>query len=566
MLRVIVRLGIVLVLVFFSSIGQSAQASKILKRGNGGEPYSVDPHRAIMTAENNIIGDMLMGLYTEDSSGRPILGAAESVETSADGLTWTFKIRRHSWSDGSPVTADDFVFAFRRVLARETAAEYASVLYPIRHALDYNKGSVTKEKLGVAAPDPSTLVITLEHPAPFLPELLTHYTTFPVPKAVVEKYGSEWTRADKMVVNGPYKLTEWRPHDHILLTKNPKFFDAANVKVDQVYFYPTDDDNGALKRFRAGEIDTQERWPISEFKWLNKHFPKETKRTEQLAIYFISFNLKRKPFDDLRVRKAIAMSIDGKALTENIFQDVYGKMADNFIPPGTANADRTAKLAWIGLSMNERRAEAKKLLAAAGYGPAKPLKFTYRFISVPDIKRGAIALQAMWREAGIDVELQASEAKVHWNLLEVHDFDVAYNTWQFDYNDAKNLLFTFQVASEQMNSSSYASPEFERILTDADKEPDALARAKLLGQANAQLLKDLPSVPLIFPYQRHLVKSYVLNWKDNARDINRTRWVDIGDRSVSEQLPPSAEEDAGGIVEWIASWFSADAWAQWWNG
>ena len=413
MLRVIVRLGIVLALVLFSSIGQSAQASKILKRGNGGEPYIVDPHRAIMTAENNIIGDMLMGLYTEDSSGRPILGAAESVETSPDGLTWTFKIRRHSWSDGSPVTADDFVFAFRRVLARETAAEYASVLYPIRHALDYNKGSVTKEKLGVAAPDPSTLVITLEHPAPFLPELLTHYTTFPVPKTVVEKYGSEWTRADKMVVNGPYKLTEWRPHDHILLTKNPKFFDAANVKVDQVYFYPTDDDNGALKRFRAGEIDTQERWPISEFKWLNKHFPKETKRTEQLAIYFISFNLKRKPFDDLRVRKAIAMSIDGKALTESIFQDVYGKMADNFIPPGTANVDRTAKLAWNDLSMDERRAEAKKLLAAAGYGPTKPLKFTYRFISVPDIKRGAVALQAMWREAGIEVELQASEAKVH---------------------------------------------------------------------------------------------------------------------------------------------------------
>jgi oligopeptide transport system substrate-binding protein len=560
LLRVLVATALVM-----ASVSGAADASKILKRGNGAEPYSLDPHRAVMTAENNVIGDMLMGLYTEDKNGQPVLGAAESVETSPDGLTWTFRIRAHNWSDGKPVSAGDFVYAFQRVLAPETAAEYASVLYPIKNAQAFNKGEVRKDRLGVNAPNPSTLVITLEHAAPFLPELLTHYTTFPVPKSYLEKFGSEWTRPGKMVVNGPYVLSEWRPHDHIRLIKNARFYDAASVKIDEVFFYPSDDDNTALRRYRAGELDTQERWPTTEYKWLKTHIPDEARRAPQLSINFVSFNLKRKPFDDYNVRKAVAMSIDNEALSKRVLLDVYGEAAYGFLPPGTANVDLDAKVPWHDIPILDRQKEARKILAAAGFNSSAPLKFTYRYINVPDIKKAAVALQAMWRAVGIQVELQASEAKVHWNLLEVHDFEAAHNSWSLDYNDAKNLFFTFQIAAEQLNSSWYASEIFENFLREADGEPDSAKRARLLGNAHAQLIADIPSVPLMFPYQRHLVKSYVVNWVSNPRAVNRTRWLDLGDKSASPALPDVNAEKQDGFFDWVASWFSADAWSKWWN-
>jgi len=555
-----------LVLVAAVAWAGPAQVGKVLNRGNGAEPYTLDPHRAVSTSEDHIIGDMFMGLYTDDVNGNPMLGAAERVDVSADGRTWTFTLGPHAWSDGQPVVAADFVAALRRELDPKMAAQYASVLYPLKNALKVNKGEIALDQLGVKAVDARTLVIELEHPAPFLPELLTHYTTFPIPKHVVEQHPADWTRAENMVVNGPYKLAEWKPHDHVRLVKNPLFFDAENVKIDEVVFFPTEDDNAALKRYRAGELDTQERWPIAEHKWLSEHIPNEARHVTQLTSYYTSFNLTRKPFDDPRVRNALAMAIDREAIARDIYQGVYGDAADTFLPPGTAHVDRSAKVAWAGMTMDQRRAEAKRLLAAAGFGPDKPLRFVYRFIGNPDIKRAAVAMQAMWRDVGAFAELSSSEATVHWNVLQVRDFEVAYNTWTFDYNDAKSFLFQFQAASVQLNNSAYDNPVFEDLMRRADVEPDAAARGRLLGQANAQLLKDLPAAPLFFPYERRLVKSYVLNWTDNPRGVNRTRWLDIAEET--DASPKAAGKDVGdepGFWSWIGSWFSPDAWQRWWD-
>ncbi len=557
---------LVVAIAFLFGAPLEAEAAKVLHRGNGAEPYSLDPHRAVMTAENNIIGDMLLGLYTEDAKGMPTLGAAESADTSSDGLTWTFRLRDHTWSDGTPVTADDFVYGFRRVLDQKTAAEYASVLYPIKNALKVNKGELPTEKLGVRAVDAKTLIIELENPAPFLPELLTHYTTFPLPKHLVTRVGSDWTRAGTMISNGPYLLAQWRPHDHIKLIKNEKFYDATNVQIDEVDFYPTDDDNAALKRYRAGELDTQERWPVNEYKWLHANIPNEARHATQLSVSYTSFNMLRKPFDDIRVRKALAEAIDREVIAKDVYQGVYGDVADSLLPPGTANVDRSAKLPWAALTMDERRADAKKLLAQAGFGPDHPLKFAYRYISMPDTKRAAVAMQAMWREIGVDVELVATEAKVHWNLLQVRDFEVAQNAWAFDYNDAKNMFFQFQAAAVQMNNSAYDSPAFEELLHRADIEKDVVERGKILGEADARLLADLPAMPQFFPYTRHLVKSYVLNWIDNPRDVNRTRWLDIGPgQGVPTADSSTGAQAEGGFWNWLGAWFSADAWSKWWN-
>jgi ABC-type transport system substrate-binding protein len=207
-----------------------ASASKYLNRGNGAEPKGLDPHQASGDPENQILGDMFIGLYTDDVNGKAVLGAAEKVETSADGLTWTFTLRDHKWSDGKPVTAGDFVFAYRRVLDPVIASEYASIMFPIKNAEKVSTGKLKTDQLGVAAPNPKTFVITLEHPAPYLPEMLTHYTTFPLPKHAVEKAGKDWTKPGIMVSNGAYKLAARRPNDHIKLVRNPLFFDNANVK------------------------------------------------------------------------------------------------------------------------------------------------------------------------------------------------------------------------------------------------------------------------------------------------------------------------------------------------
>lgn len=544
----------------------AAEAAKVLHRGNPAEPYSLDPHRAISTSEDNIIGDLLIGLYTDDVKGEPMLGAAESADTSADGLTWTFKLRPHDWSDGEPVTAEDFVYAFRRVLDPKTAAEYASVLYPIKNAEKVNTGKAPVEDVGVHAIDSKTLVIELEHPAPYLPELLTHYTTFPVPKHLVAKVGSDWTRPGTMVSNGPYILAEWRPHDHIKLVKNEKFYDAANVKIDQVIYYPTDDDNAALKRYRAGELDIQDRWPVNEYKWLMANIPNEAHRSTMLFVTFTSFNMTRKPFDDIRVRRALSEAIDREVIAKDVYQGVYGEVARSFFPPGMANVDRSATVPWAGMTMDQRRAEAKSLLAEAGFTAQHPLKFVYRYISVPDSKRAAVAMQAMWQDIGVQAELAATESKVHWNLLQVRDFEVAQNSWVFDYNDAKNLFFQFREAAVQMNNSAYDSPAFEQLLDAADREKDPVARGKLLGEAQQKLLSDLPAEPNFFPYSRHLVKSYVLNWIDNPRDVNRTRWLDIGPgQGVPTASASSSAPVESGFWTWLGSWFSADAWSKWWN-
>ena len=546
-----------------------ADAAKVLRRGNTAEPYSLDPQRATGIPENNIIGDMIMGLYTENPEGMPVLGAAESATTSEDGLTWTFKIRDHVWSDGTPVTANDFVYALRREMNPATAAQYANVLYPIKNAEAVNKGKVAVEQLGVTAPDAKTLVIQVEHPTPFLPQLLTHYTSFPLPQHVVEKYASDWTKPGRMVSNGPYMLAEWRPHDHVKLVKNPKFYDAANVKIDEVYFYPTDDDQAALKRFRNNELDTQYRWPLTEHKWLSQNIPNEARSYTALNVTFTSFNVKRKPLDDVRVRRALGEALDRDAIERDVYGHVYGEVADSLVPPGTSNIERNAKVPWAGLTMEQRKADARKLLAEAGFGPGHPLKLTYNYIQNPDIKRAAVAMQAMWKDVGAQIELAATEFKVHYKLLETRNYDMAQTSWQLDYDDAQNILYLFQTSTVEMNYPGYSSADFDKLMAQAEGEKDVKVRGKILDQANAVIMNDIPVSPQFYPYLRPLVRSSVLGWVNNPRDINRTRWLDIegkpGPQDKVAGTGGTATASEGGFWSWLGSWFSPEAWSKWWN-
>ena len=538
-----------------------AQAESHIYRGNAGEPKSLDPHRATGTWENNIIGDMFLGLYTEAADATPILGAAESVETSTDGLRWTFKIRQHSWSDGKPVTANDFVFAFRRILDPATASEYRELLYPIKNAEEASYGKADVKTIGVTAPDASTLVIELDNPAPYLPQLLTHYTTYPLPQHVVEKLGSDWVKPGNLVSNGAYTLLEWRPHDHITLQKNPKFVEAEGVKIDKVTFYPIEDDLVALKRYRANEIDMNERWPLTEHKWLQANIPTEARKFTYLVTGYWTFNTTKKPFNDIRVRKAVAAAIDRQVVANDVFFGVYGKEALSMLPPGLSGVKNDARMFYADAPIAARREEAKKLLAEAGYGPAKPLTFTYSYISTPDAKRAAVAIQSMMKQIGVKMELQPGEPKVHYDNLKTKNYQAGNAAWVFDYSDAKNILYLFQSSTIQQNYPGYNNPVFDDLMKRADKEPDPAKRGQLLDDAHATLLKDVPVAPTFYLYERTLVKPHVKNFVENPRAIFRTRWMSLDAKAGAS----TDASEGGGFWGWLSSWFSAEAWSKWWN-
>lgn len=497
-----------------------------LHRGNGGEPATLDPHLSDNQLESWIIGDMLMGLYTEGPDAAPIFGAAESVETSADGRTWTFTLRDHTWSDGTPVTADDFVFAWRRILDPKTAAVYAKILYPFKNARAINAGEAAPESLGARAVDARTLELKLDEAAPYLPQLLCHQTAFPVPKHVVEEKGRDWARAGTYLANGPYVLSEWRPNDHIRLAKNPRFYDAAALKIETVYFYPTQDQSSALKRFRAGELDTNDNIPSAQLDWVRDNLGDALRMEPYLGSAYLTLNARRKPLDDIRVREALSLATDRETITGKVLR--FGEPAAySIVPPATSNYPATETLPFKETPFADRVARAKELLQQAGFGPDKRIALKFNTTSATDQKRVAAALQQMWREVFVDLEIVQSDVVIHYAVLKEHDFDVGTAGWIADFDDAKNFLFLFLSNNAEFNYGGFDSPEFDALYAQAAQTADAAARGKILAQAERLALDSHTSIPMRFPVTRNIVQPYVKGWITNKRDTNRTRWLSI---------------------------------------
>jgi oligopeptide transport system substrate-binding protein len=317
----------------------------------------------------------------------------------------------------------------------------------------------------------------------------------------------------------------------------------------------------ALKRYRANEIDMNERWPLTEHKWLSANIPSEARKFTYLAVSYWTFNTTKKPFNDIRVRKAIAQAIDRKVIEEDVFFGVYGKEALSILPPGLPSVKNDARMPYFGKSIEERREEAKKLLAEAGYGPNNPLTFTFNYISTPDAKRSAVAIQAMMKGIGVKMELIPGEPKVHYDNLKTKNYQAGNAAWVFDYSDAKNILYLFQSSTEQQNYPGFNNPVFDDLMRRSDAEPDAAKRGQLLDDAQAILLKEVPIAPVFYLYERTIVKPHVKNLVENPRAIFRTRWLEL-DRKVEAQTPSS---EGGGFWDWLASWFSPEAWSKWWN-
>lgn len=506
--------------------GGTTSDEKVLRVANYGEPESMDPHMVTGTWTHRILGEMFMGLTTEAADGSTVAGAAESWEISDDGTVYTFTIRDHTWSDGTPVTADDFVFSLRRILLPETAAEYASLLYPIKNAEAANNGSASIETIGVRAVDASTFEVTLNAPTPYFLTQLTHYTAWPVPKHIVEKHGNAWSKQDNIVVNGSYLLDDWAPSTHVKLVKNPKFYDADSLNIDRIVFYPGEDRVAGQKRFRAGEVDLATDFSSDQIDWLKENLADETRISPYLGVYYYPINTSKAPFTDPRIRQALSMSIDRDAIAYQVLKS--GEIpAYSFVPPGTPNYGEPAYVSWKDQPYAARVEEAKQLLSAAGYSAENPLTFTLSYNTSENHKRIAVAVASMWKEIGVKAELFNSEVKVHYDSLKTASFDVARAGWIADYPDPQNFLFLLETKSGSLNYGQYSNANFDTLMEKAAVTSDLSARASLLFDAEAQAMADQPVIPIYYYVSKNLVSQKVKGWVANTRDVHHARYMDL---------------------------------------
>jgi len=504
------------------------KARKSLDIANSSEPLSLDPHKATGSWENNIIGNMFVGLTTENERSEPVPGMAERWEVSEDLLTWTFYLRRATWSDGEPCDAHDFEFGFKRIMNPDTLSQYASILYPIKNAQAINTEGMDVEELGVSAIDDLTLEIRLEHPAPYLPQLLKHYTAYPIPKHVYERVGEDWIKAENIQVNGPYILRRWWSNYIIHVERNPRFYDAANVVLEHLYFYPQNDVQAAARKVLAGEAGWATRFPSNQVEVLQRDLPGFVRVATYLTVNYFSFNMTKPPFDDVRVRQAISMAYDRDFVANQIYK-TGETPAYKFVPPGVYNYPSTASYPWAERPIAERKQEAERLLRAAGYGPNNPLRFSFSHRNTSDNPRVAVVAQNDWNSIApwLTVELRGVENQVHYANLRAKNFDAGDGGWIGDFNDAKNFLYLFESRTGSQNYPGYNNPRYDGLVVQSDFERDDQARAQIMLQAEQLLLDEAPICTSVFINSTNLVHPDLSGYEDNLEDIHRARWFGI---------------------------------------
>ncbi len=481
---------------------------------NGAEPESLDPHKVSGVPESNALRQMFVGLTATDNDGNTAPGMAESWE-SADNKVWTFKLRDAKWSNGDPVTAEDFVYSMRRVTDPATASPYASYLADVKvaNAAEILEGKAKPETLGVKAVDPKTLEITLSEPVPYLPNVLIHTSVKPVHPATVEKFGEKWTSPANIVVNGPYKLAAWDVNSQIVLERNSAYYDDANTTINRAVLLPIPSPPTDISRFKAGEIDvTYNDIPTEQFKTLQQEVGEQMKVAPYLCSYYYEFNHTKPPFDNPKVRKALQLSLDRDTLVSK----VVGRgetVAYQFTPPATQGMEQFTP-EWKAWDKAKRIEEAKKLLAEAGYSTAKPLTFELLYNTNENHKKNAVAAAALWKEAlgFVNVNLVNQEWKTYLDTRRNQRQQMARGGWCADYNEASTFLNTFK-SDNSSNYGKYKSAEFDGLMKQtlaAGVSPEA--RANLYKQAEAVMDKDAATVFVFHYVNARLVKPYVAGY------------------------------------------------------
>ncbi|EPF4651571.1 oligopeptide ABC transporter substrate-binding protein OppA [Cronobacter sakazakii] len=490
--------------------GVQLAEKQTLVRNNGSEVQSLDPHKIEGVPESNINRDLFEGLLVTDVEGHLSAGVAEKWENK-DFKVWTFHLRKDAkWSNGEPVTAQDFVYSWQRLADPKTASPYESYLQygHITNIDDIIAGKKPATDLGVKAIDDHTLEVTLSEPVPYFYKLLVHSSMSPVPKAVVEKFGEKWTQPANIVSNGAYKLKSWVVNERIVLERNTNYWDNAKTVINEVTYLPISSEVTDVNRYRSGEIDmTYNNMPIELFQKLKKEIPKEVHVDPYLCTYYYEINNQKAPFNDPRVRTALKLGLDRDIIVNKV-KNQGDLPAYGYTPPYTDGAKFTEP-AWFKMTQEQRNAEAKKLLAEAGYTADKPLTFDLLYNTSDLHKKLAIAAASIWKKnLGVNVKLENQEWKTFLDTRHQGNFDVARAGWCADYNEPTSFLNTM-LSNSSNNTSHYKSDAFDKVMQETLQVSDEGQRSELYNKAEQQLDKDSVIVPVYYYVNARLVKPWV---------------------------------------------------------
>ncbi|ELY2590835.1 oligopeptide ABC transporter substrate-binding protein OppA [Cronobacter sakazakii] len=490
--------------------GVQLAEKQTLVRNNGSEVQSLDPHKIEGVPESNINRDLFEGLLVTDVEGHPSAGVAEKWENK-DFKVWTFHLRKDAkWSNGEPVTAQDFVYSWQRLADPKTASPYESYLQygHITNIDDIIAGKKPATDLGVKAIDDHTLEVTLSEPVPYFYKLLVHSSMSPVPKAVVEKFGEKWTQPANIVSNGAYKLKSWVVNERIVLERNTNYWDNAKTVINEVTYLPISSEVTDVNRYRSGEIDmTYNNMPIELFQKLKKEIPKEVHVDPYLCTYYYEINNQKAPFNDPRVRTALKLGLDRDIIVNKV-KNQGDLPAYGYTPPYTDGAKFTEP-AWFKMTQEQRNVEAKKLLAEAGYTADKPLTFDLLYNTSDLHKKLAIAAASIWKKnLGVNVKLENQEWKTFLDTRHQGNFDVARAGWCADYNEPTSFLNTM-LSNSSNNTSHYKSDAFDKVMQETLQVSDEGQRSELYNKAEQQLDKDSVIVPVYYYVNARLVKPWV---------------------------------------------------------
>lgn len=488
------------------------------------EPASLDPAKAVGLPEIQVIRDLYEGLTNQDASGKVVPGVAESWQSS-DNKTWIFTLRKDArWSNGEPVTADDFVYSWQRLVDPKTSSPFAwfAGLSGIENADAIAKGSMGVDKLGVTALDKHRLKVTLVRPVPYFPSLTANFSLYPVSKTIIAQHGSDWTQPANLVGNGAYKLQDRVVNEKIVLVRNDRYWDNAHSVLTKVTFLPINEESSATKRYRAGDIDITESFPKNMYALLKKTLPGEVYTPDQLGTYYYAFNTEKGPTADVRVRQALSMTIDRRIIAEKVL-GTGEKPAWHFTPDVTAGFTPAQSMLQQH-SQEELNVQARTLLAAAGYGPSKPLHLNLLYNTSENHQKLAFAVASMWKKTlGADVKLQNQEWKTYIDSRNSGNFDVIRASWVGDYNEPSTFL-SLLTSGHSGNIARFKNSDYDAVMAQASMESSDSARNDDYNRAEHILAEQAPIAPVYQYTNGRLIKPWVKGYPiQNAEDVAYSR-------------------------------------------
>ena len=479
----------------------SGLEQQIYHHGNGSEPQGIDPHIVTGVPEHHILISLCEGLTIPNpnptGSDGYIPGTAESWSISDDGKEYIFKLNKNAkWSNGDPVTADDFVWSWKRILTASLGSQYPDMLYYLVGAYEYHNGEIDNfDEVGIKALDSHTLKVNLKNPTPFFIGLLSHYSTWPVHKETVLKHGDiddrngEWTRPGNFVCNGPFQLKTWELNNKIVVEKNPHYYDASMVRLNEIHYYPVSNVMTEDRMFRAGQLHLTSSMPTQKCPIYIEEKNPNLKIDPYMGTYFYRINTENETLSDVRVRKALAYSIDRQLLVDKVTQ--CGQIpAYSFTPPGSNGYQPSTEIPYDPVL-------AKQLLAEAGYSSENPFpKLEILFNTNEGHRKVALAIQQMWQnELGIEVELVNQDWKVYLSREMVGDFQISRAGWIGDYEDPNTFLDLMR-PNRGNNKTGWENMDFDALVEEANTINYQDKRYELLNEAEKILIDNMPIIPL----------------------------------------------------------------------